>query len=118
MPVRPDDPYKPDEIRAAMQAALDRAGASKSGASKESGLAERTVGKFLNGGSQTITLANAIRLAHGLGITVSELIAEVPPRSPDDHSPMSDDEINDWQDRLLRMMSDLQALRGLPKKGR
>lgn len=118
MPVRENDPYKPDEVRAAIQAALDRAGVSKSGVGKDAGLADRTIGKFLNDGSKTIYLANAIRLAHRLGITVSELIGEVPPATASSSSAMSDEEINAWQDRLLRMLQDLQAFRALPKKDR
>ena len=113
MPARPDDPYKPDEIRAAIRAALERADASKSGASKKAGMAERLVGKFLSRNSNTIQLASAIRLARALGITVSELIGEPLPKSPTGPSPMSDDELIAWQDRLLRTMTQIQEMRAL-----
>ena len=113
MPARPDDPYEPDKIRSAIQAALDRAGVKKSGASKNAGMAERLVGKFLSGNSNTIQLASAIRLARALGITVSELIGEPLPKSPTGPSPMSDDELIAWQDRLLRTMTQIQEMRAL-----
>jgi hypothetical protein len=119
MPARPNDAYKPDEIRAAIRAALDRSGASKSGSSKKAGMAERLVGKFLDGDSNTIQLASAIRLARALGITVSELIGEPSPQSPAGSLPMSDDDLLSWQDHLLRAMTQIHEMRALlrSKKG-
>lgn len=81
MPVRDKstDPYQAPAVRVAIQTALDNADKKKSSVGKGANISDRTVSKFLSGGTESIRLENAVRLAHYLGITVSELIGEAMP---------------------------------------
>lgn len=110
MPVRENDPYNAEKVRAAIQATLDRIGVAKSSAGKKAGLAERTVGKFLSRRTESMSLANAMRLAHALGITVSELIGEELPKTPARGAAMGEAEIHSLVAHHLRVAAELQQL--------
>lgn len=89
MPVRDSstDAYQPEAVRDAIRLALEKADKKKSSVGKGAEMSDRLVGKFLSGGTYSITLANAIRLARHLGTTVSEMIGEtmpVPETVPDE----------------------------------
>ena len=117
MPVRDNDPYDGAAVRKAIEMALEKAGKARSSVGQNQGMGERLIGKFLSGGSQTITLANAVRLASALGLTVSELIGEVMP--PEQAMEATAEEETALEEQLENALLEIQdALIGLRRRRR
>lgn len=79
MPVRENDVFQPDRLRASIERALERRGLAATSAGKKNQVGERTVGKFFKGGTNDPRISTLIRLADAIGGTVGELVGEISP---------------------------------------
>lgn len=104
--------YDPAAVREAMDAAVDRAtqrlGTSKEELFRRANVRTNTLGKFLRGGTDSLSLSVTMAVAHACGISVSELVGETPPveAAP---PPVSDEEVVRALTESRRMMVALSA---------
>jgi transcriptional regulator with XRE-family HTH domain len=104
--------YDTARVRAAMHRAIERGGVVRTQLCRQAGISEGSLRKFLEGDkpAQTIYLDAAMRLAHALGISLSEFVGDErwPPAAPEPQAPPA--EYVEKLEELRRLLAETRRI--------